>query len=282
MRRMALSSFLAAAIAAVLVLVWANSTSTAAGLKSAMHRNGLTAANIAYGRAGGKPEFISINAPDGIVRPFYSLSKPMTAAAAIRLLDLDQDVAGATVRQILQHTGGWDRAIAGDPVTQRGQTEDCTDLPVPARQFEPGSRYAYSNIGYCLIGRAIEDKTGKPYQESVIALFPEARSMQYDPRLGPAGGWSGTAEDYFRFASRKVPAGTASAPIARPNDIPYGLGWAVGPDFVTHFGALRSNFSLVVKQGDFVAVGIFDGRPRDDSAAAQELRTALLKLKEHI
>ena len=33
--------------------------------------------------------------------------------------------------------------------------------------FDPGVRYAYSNFGYCLLGRVIEEKSGQPYEEYV-------------------------------------------------------------------------------------------------------------------
>jgi hypothetical protein len=270
---------LIAEFVALAVVFWPELTSTASDLQPTMTRHGLTAANVAFGRADAEPRIIAINAPEGLVRPFYSLSKPITAAAAIQVLSLERKIEGATVRQILQHSGGWDRAIAGDPVTQRSDGEECTSLPAPNKQFEPGSRYAYSNIGYCLVGHAIASASGKTYQDAVNGLFPETQAMRFDPWLGPAGGWSGTARDYFRFASRQIPAGTGDNPIPRSDDIPYGLGWAIGPDFYTHFGVMNANFSLVVKQGDFVAVGIFDGRPKDDAKAARELRSALLRLR---
>src|SRR5690606_23761107 len=116
------------------------------------------------------------------------------------------------------------------------------------------------------------------YRASVRELFPETRSMTFDPWLGPAGGWAGSAEAYFRFASRAVPAETTERPVSRPGDLPYGLGWVIGPDYLTHFGALKSDFAIVVKQGDFVAVGLFEGRPPDDRTAAGELRSDLLLL----
>ena len=51
-------------------------------------------------------------------------------------------------------------------------------LPITPRQiirytmgkpldFDPGTAYAYSNFGYCVLGRVIEAVTGKPYHEVV-------------------------------------------------------------------------------------------------------------------
>ena len=31
--------------------------------------------------------------------------------------------------------------------------------------FNPGTAYAYSNFGYCVLGRVIEAVSGKPYHE---------------------------------------------------------------------------------------------------------------------
>jgi CubicO group peptidase (beta-lactamase class C family) len=247
-------------------------------IEAEMAQHGLSAANIALGRAGQAPQRIAINTAHGVQRPYYSISKPLTAAAALRVLAPDDEVSGASVRQLLQHTAGWDRAIAGDPVTAGTTGAACTDLPAPPRQFQPGGRYAYSNIGYCLVGKALETRTGEPYRATVNRLFPETRAMGFDPVLGPAGGWSGTAEQFYLFAARPLPAGTLQIAVPRPGDLPYGLGWAIGPDHVTHFGAHGSNFTLVVKRGDFVAVALFAGRPPDDALAAKALRARLLAL----
>lgn len=269
---------LAAAVTFMSVWLWMGNSSALSQLEKAMARHGLTAANVVYGRVEGEPAYFSVNAPPDMIRPYYSLAKPMTAAVALRVLEIDQVIEGATVQQLLQHTGGWDRAVAGDPVTESDENATCVELPVSEKQFPPGERYAYSNIGYCLIGRAVVDATGAGFPETVRSLFPETRSMQYDPWLGPAGGWSGTASDFFHFALRPVPKATSEKPQPRPDDVPYGLGWGVGPDFFVHFGALKSNFALVVKQGNFAAVGLFDGRPPNDRAAAKELRSIFLDL----
>ena len=90
----------------------------------------------------------------------------------------DNRLAGITVRQVLHHVGGWDRMVSGDPVTG-DRTLDAsnathTSFP-PTRDtvirymlaqrldFDPGSRFAYSNFGYMLLGRVIEKISGQAY-----------------------------------------------------------------------------------------------------------------------
>ena len=143
--------------------------------------------------------------PDSLFR-WASTSKTLTAAAVMRLaesgeLNLDSPIfgilsqyspyngklgdsrlAGITVRQVLHHVGGWDRMISGDPVTGDrtidASTATRSAFP-PSRDtvirymlaqrldFEPGSRFAYSNFGYMLLGRVIEKISGQPYAEYV-------------------------------------------------------------------------------------------------------------------
>ena len=79
-------------------------------------------------------------------------------------------------------SGGWDRMVSGDPVTG-DRTLDAsnatrTSFP-PTRDtvirymlaqrldFAPGSRFAYSNFGYMLLGRVIEKISGQAYDAYV-------------------------------------------------------------------------------------------------------------------
>ena len=124
-----------------------------------------------------------------------SVTKPMTAIAVMRLVEsgkvgLDRriaewiDVAGAkdprwtniTVRHLLNHRGGWDRGASGDlmfrdadiaaragralPVERGDVIEFAKTQPL---DFEPGTRYVYSNFGYLLLGRIIGKASGKSY-----------------------------------------------------------------------------------------------------------------------
>lgn len=134
-----------------------------------------------------------------------SISKPITAVAILQLVEqgklsledrilatLDlQPPAGEdaefdprqndiTIRHLLQHRGGWDRDRSFDAMFQSVKFAQSLGLDPPAKaedviramltvplDFDPGERYAYSNYGYCLLGRVIEKLSGQSYEEYV-------------------------------------------------------------------------------------------------------------------
>jgi N-acyl-D-amino-acid deacylase len=145
--------------------------------------------------------------PQSIFR-WASVSKTVTAAAVMRLveqkkLDLDTPVftildqytpyngrlgdsrlPTITVRQLLHHTGGWDRATSpvGDPVVAEGPVKAAQAVGgafppsfdtivrymlAQRLDFTPGARFAYSNFGYELLRAVIEKLSGQTYQEFV-------------------------------------------------------------------------------------------------------------------
>jgi N-acyl-D-amino-acid deacylase len=133
-----------------------------------------------------------------------SLSKSITAVATLKLVEqgklrLDDRVfeivkiqppAGArvdprlrtiTVRQCLNHSGGWDRAVQGDPIAWEPQI--CRALrvrpPLSPRQFltfaitmplnfNPGTAQKYSNVGYIILGEVVAAVAGQAYQRFVL------------------------------------------------------------------------------------------------------------------
>jgi CubicO group peptidase (beta-lactamase class C family) len=84
-----------------------------------------------------------------------------------------QYVADITVDHLLTHTaGGWPNDST-DPMFQNLSwdqtkliTETIANMPLTN---PPGSHWAYSNFGYCVLGRVIEQVTGQPYAAYVQA-----------------------------------------------------------------------------------------------------------------
>src|SRR4051812_2974907 len=146
--------------------------------------------------------------PDALFR-IASVSKTLTSAAVMKLVEegklkLDDRVApliayltpapGATVdprweqitiRNLLNHTGGWDRTKPNggfDPIDRPAIAAAAVNAPAPASgetlirymkgmplDFNPGEKFAYSNFGYIILGRVIERVSGMPYKEYVRA-----------------------------------------------------------------------------------------------------------------
>jgi len=123
--------------------------------------------------------------PRDLVYPLGSISKMFTAAAVHRLaergeVDLQAPVAqylpdwpsawsAVRVHQLLGHTSGipdfWlvpeAAKLASDP-TARGEDLTRVMARIPL-QFDPGSRFSYSNTAYHAAARLIERRTGLSY-----------------------------------------------------------------------------------------------------------------------
>jgi N-acyl-D-amino-acid deacylase len=98
---------------------------------------------------------------------------------------VDPRLATITVRHLLQHRGGWDTAVAGDSLgtAYDAAKEMGISYPpsVPSLNFDPGSRYSYTNLGYLILGQVIEKVSGQTYEDYVKAtmLWPMGiRGMQ--------------------------------------------------------------------------------------------------------
>lgn len=90
---------------------------------------------------------------------------------------LAKGVADITVHHLLTHTcGGWQND-GDDPMFRHPEMDHAELIARTLRdqplKHTPGDNYAYSNFGYCLLGRVIEKVSGKSYatfmQESVLA-----------------------------------------------------------------------------------------------------------------
>lgn len=85
-----------------------------------------------------------------------------------------------TVDHLMEHRGGWDSTKAGDPMFDSGRIAGVLGKPGPLSptevirymigrplQYDPGAKFAYSNFGYCVLGRVIEKVSGQSYERDV-------------------------------------------------------------------------------------------------------------------
>ncbi|MDY0743369.1 serine hydrolase domain-containing protein [Paucibacter sp. R3-3] len=90
--------------------------------------------------------------------------------------------AGPTLRQLMQHTGGWRTDMAA--LLQGLALEPVADwtLPISAAggelNFEPGSRMIYSNTGYQLLARVIERISGQVFGDFLRERIFEPLGMR--------------------------------------------------------------------------------------------------------
>jgi N-acyl-D-amino-acid deacylase len=88
----------------------------------------------------------------------------------------DPRLGDITVRHLLEHRGGWDRKIAGDLsyrerriaremgiASPPGAVNQVRWIMGQPLQHAPGEKRAYSNIGYMVLGLAIEKVSGEDY-----------------------------------------------------------------------------------------------------------------------
>ncbi len=108
----------------------------------------------------------------------------------------DQRVYSITIRELLDHSGGWDRDKTFDPMFEPFRISQALGVQSPPTkeqiieymlaqplQFAPGTSYAYSNFGYLVLGRVIEKVTGQPYEDYVRANVLAAMGIT-DMRIG--------------------------------------------------------------------------------------------------
>lgn len=272
-------------------------------VKHVMDRNGIAGSVVAIGYAGESPQISVFGmTTDGREMlpnqsfPLASLSKPITAAAVMRLIDEgafslddrlvdlvpiarmagDQRYGNITVRHLLQHSGGWTR-----PANFGLTGDDCSPVALEEMSyslgFAPGERHVYSNIGYCWLELIVSTHSGSSYEAFVrkAVLDPTGASeLKLENRvIGGFGGWAGTAAEYFRFFSRPpMLAQTASRARLEDPAVDYGLGVAIIDGATGHWGSLlgaKRVFTLALRapSGATVVV-LFNNYPRNARATA--------------
>jgi CubicO group peptidase (beta-lactamase class C family) len=161
-----------------------------------------------------------------------SISKQFTAAAILLLvqegkLSLDDPVEkhvpgltrgrDITIRQLLSHTSGyqdyWPQDYLFPLMTQPATPEFIIDRW--ARRpldYEPGTRWQYSNTGYVIAGSIVEKVSGQPFfeflRQRILAPLGMKSALDFDrdPRA------EGMAEGYTQYALGPSRLVTPSAP----------------------------------------------------------------------
>ena len=153
----------------------------------------------------------------------YSMSKTITAAAVLRLvqdgrLRLDDPVARylpsqpygdrITIRQLVAHTSGIGNPIPlrwVHPAAHHGHFDESAALDAVLRKHgrlrsAPGARFAYSNLGYWLLGSVIAAASGTSFTDyvtkNVFAPLGLVGSQLGYTILDPARHASGYLEKY--------------------------------------------------------------------------------------
>ena len=242
------------------------------------------------------------NAPDTKFR-LGSITKQFTAMLVMQLVEKNKvhltgkvtdylpdypKAAGdkITIHHLLTHTSGipnytsfpkFFETQSRGPYTPETFTKEFADRPL---DFEPGSKFSYSNSGYFLLGVIIEKVTGKPYAEVLKANILEPAQLRdtgYDlfspilpkratgyekkstgyvnaPYLDmsipyAAGSLYSTVEDLYRWDqvlyTDKLLSAKGRAILFTPYLDHYAYGWGVGK---TKVGALKDSL-LVVEHG---------------------------------
>jgi uncharacterized protein (TIGR03437 family) len=189
------------------------------GAALAISRNG----SLLYARGFGYADTASsrLVQPDSLFR-LASVSKTFTAIAIMKLVEegriqlnqsafalmpdlvplsgetLNPQLSAVTVEELLNMTGGWDRSIVPDPIDDTPAMSAATGLPLPIScpqviqyqlgrplQHAPGTTYAYSNFGYCVLGQIVSEVSGMSYEDfvrqTVLTPLGIQRAKQADP-----------------------------------------------------------------------------------------------------
>ena len=195
------------------------------------------------------------------------------------------------LEHLLTHTdGGWQNdgtdPMFHNPALSQHDLIARTIATLPLA-YPPGQHYAYSNFGYCVVGRVIEKVSGRPYasyvREEVLArcgvsdmriagntLAERAvGEVVYDGqgqnpygmnvrRMDSHGGWLARASDLVRFATH-VDGLSEERNILKPDTIrvmttasaanpAYAKGWAVNARHNWwHNGSLPGTSSILVR-----------------------------------
>jgi len=207
----------------------------------------------AYGLARLEP---AIEATPAMRYKIASNSKQLTATAILLLaeehkLSLDDKVArflpdltrakDVTIREVLTHTAGYSDYYADDYVPLYMQRDTTADAILDGwakkpLDFEPGSRWQYSNTGYVVLGEIVEKASGRKLIDFLRARVFDELGIKSAIDIGATSWDAADPLPYTRYAlgpPRIVPAEAK------------GWMWAAGELAMTASDLARWDISLI-------------------------------------
>lgn len=148
-----------------------------------------------------------------------STSKMFTAAAVMRLIQdgklelgdaistvvpalADKPVATATIAQLLSHTSGAGEFLGPRYDAHKKELQVHDDyirvFGGDALLFDPGAKFAYSNLGYMYLGAAIEHASGKSFYEYLDKMVFQPAGMTHTDTPPPDLDMTGRAAGYIK------------------------------------------------------------------------------------
>ena len=263
-----------------------------------------------------------------------SISKPITATAVMRCVekgqlkledtifgpqgllgevygrDLPESVRAITVDHLLTHTsGGWKNDEQDPMFSNPAMKHDELMVWTLANQKQThpvGTHYAYSNFGYCVLGRVLEKVTKLPYEKFItqemltkcqitsmklagdtlaerqtkevmyLSEPPEEAYEMQVARMDSHGGWIATAGDLVRFSSQLpllLKEDTVRTMTRAGNGEGYARGWMVNkvPNW-WHSGSLPGTTTILVHEAKGMCwAGLLNGRKDGINGALDKL-----------
>lgn len=163
---------------------------------------------------------------DGKIKFETPLSRALAKYFKAHGRPADPRIERVTIGQLLTHRAGFSSAEDGDDAATgtnlKAYLADHSprDLPQPAYLKrvlatklvrEPGERFAYSNAGFLVLGRVIEEAAGRPYEDYCrgAVLTPVGAAGELAPAwrvMASYGGWRMRGADYLAFLDQLDPA----------------------------------------------------------------------------
>ena len=232
-------------------------------------------------------------------------------------------VSEITIDHLLMHTiGGWPNG-RGDPMflnnTMNHRELIAWTLENLPLADSPGGKFAYSNFGYCLLGRIIEKITGQQYADyvrrSVLApcgiaamriggsalaqrmhdevVYYAGTGNPYGinvSRLDSTGGWLASATDLVHFAahvdgfSQNILQPKTIAIMTTPSRVypRYARGWGVIEQYCWHDGGLPGTTSIIARTNSGLCLAaLANSNQRNSNPAMDRMARNMLRLVKH-